>query len=357
MFNNSTVANPFKSELGIYVRNVNHILLYIQAFICVFGLVGNLLALIVINQKSLRNTSSAVFITYMAIFDSAVLILHAVNLAKPPRIVILLCSLTFLTDLSIFCANWVLVIITLGKKSILKKKTKFQLFIFSLERCVAVYSPFLAKRFCTVHSARYSIYILLTISILFFSLTFPLIYQIKGVSKNDKCHIHKGAALVVRIYQSILFTGIPDILLLSNLFTVYSLCRRRQRLSLCYINDGHKMEMRITDIHSNRKQRQLTIMLVTVSLSFYLFTTPTMIAFITEINPPKDKQIDRIKRNFLFSQCSVVFSELNNAVSLFSISIIIDVFLFSRRIFYSIVLLVNVFDMLQNKQYIIIQEN
>ncbi len=187
---------------------------------------------------------------------------------------------------------------------------------------MAVYSPFLAKRFCTIYSARRSIYILLTISILLFSITFPLVYQLKGVSKNGKCHINKNAAVFVRIYQPILFIGIPDILLLSNLFTVYSLCRRQQRLSLCYINDGHRLEMRITDVHSNRKQRQLTIMLVSVSLSFYLFTTPAMIVFITELSPPRHRQIDRLKLAFLFSQISVVFSELNNAVSLLLISII-----------------------------------
>jgi hypothetical protein len=107
------------------MANVNHILLFIQAFICIMGVLGNLLALIVINRKSLRNTSSAVFITYMAIFDSAVLILHGTNLIKLPRNVYLHCSLTYLTDLATFCANWVLVIITLGNNLIqFKKKSK-----------------------------------------------------------------------------------------------------------------------------------------------------------------------------------------------------------------------------------------
>jgi len=119
-FNNSSFPNTFHGELIEYLRNVNRILLYIQIFICIFGLVGNLLVLIAINQKCLRNTSAAVFITYMAIFDSAVLIFHGVNLIKLPRNVILLCSLAAFTDFSIFCANWILVIITLGNKSILK---------------------------------------------------------------------------------------------------------------------------------------------------------------------------------------------------------------------------------------------
>jgi hypothetical protein len=97
-----------------FVANVNYIMAFVQGFICVVGVLGNLLALIVINRKSLRNTSSAVFITYMAIFDTALLLVHAANLIRLRGYPLLHCSLTYLTDLTTFCANWVLVIITLG---------------------------------------------------------------------------------------------------------------------------------------------------------------------------------------------------------------------------------------------------
>ncbi len=124
MYNNSSQSLPlndsFRIELSEYIAKVNYILLFIQAFICIMGVLGNLLVLIVINRKSLRNTSAAVFITYMAIFDITVLLLHAANIARFSRNLILHCSLTYLTDLSTFCANWVLVIITLGNDSNVK---------------------------------------------------------------------------------------------------------------------------------------------------------------------------------------------------------------------------------------------
>jgi len=104
-----------RREINPFVAKVNFILAFPQLFIVLTGLFGNTLALIVINKKSLRYTSSAVFITYMAIFDSAVLLLHAANLARPRGYLIIHCSLTYLTDLFTFCANWVLVIITLGR--------------------------------------------------------------------------------------------------------------------------------------------------------------------------------------------------------------------------------------------------
>jgi hypothetical protein len=140
MYNNSSLSLPsdgFRIEFKQYVIKVNYILLFPQAFICVMGILGNLLALIVINRKSLRNTSSAVFITYMAIFDTAVLLSHAGSLAKLPRNLYLQCSLTYLTDLSTFCANWVLVIITLGNNSVHKNEKSIIFFLFrTLCRCL-----------------------------------------------------------------------------------------------------------------------------------------------------------------------------------------------------------------------------
>ena len=101
-----------------YMKQINFIIFFVQLSVLLFGLFGNTLALIVINRKSLRNTSSAVFITHMAILDSAVLLLHAAELVLPRRNLFIHCSLTYLTDLFTFCANWVLVIITLGNENL-----------------------------------------------------------------------------------------------------------------------------------------------------------------------------------------------------------------------------------------------
>ncbi|UJR21500.1 hypothetical protein I4U23_024584 [Adineta vaga] len=296
--NNTTWIYPsdyfVRREINQYVAKINFILAFVQSFVSISGLFGNILTLIVINRKALRNTTSAVYITYMAIFDSAILLLHAANLGRPRRNLFLHCSLTYLTDLFTFCANWVLVIIT-------------------LERCVAVASPFLAKRFCTIHSARYSVYILLSVAILLFSSTFPIIYHTDENSHRKKCVIRPQYGLVHRVYQPIVFYGIPDLLLLSNLFTVYCLFQRRKQHKR--LSNDETSELRISDVHSNRKQRQLTIMLVTVNFAFYLFTTPALIIYIAEYSPPKHREIDKLKRAVLFSQTSVLLLQLHNATN------------------------------------------
>ncbi|CAF4267277.1 unnamed protein product [Rotaria sordida] len=64
------------AEIDEFERRVDYWLTIIQCCIVLFGVLGNGLALIVINRRSLRDTSSSVFITYLAIFDSLVLIVH-----------------------------------------------------------------------------------------------------------------------------------------------------------------------------------------------------------------------------------------------------------------------------------------
>ncbi|CAF2833815.1 unnamed protein product [Rotaria sp. Silwood2] len=117
--NNTSSLSPLddfnRQAMNKYMRNVNFILRFPQTFLSTSGILANILALIIINRKSLSNTSAAVFITYMAIFDSAVLLSHAGNLVRPRRNLFIHCSSTYLTELFTFCANWVLVIITLGK--------------------------------------------------------------------------------------------------------------------------------------------------------------------------------------------------------------------------------------------------
>lgn len=107
-----------RMEVNQYMKQINFIIMFVQLFVLFIGILGNLLALIVINKRSLRNTSSSVFITYMAVLDSAVLLLHAAKLIQPRRNLFIHCSLTYLIDLFTFCANWVLVIITLGKDNL-----------------------------------------------------------------------------------------------------------------------------------------------------------------------------------------------------------------------------------------------
>ena len=189
---------------------------------------------------------------------------------------------------------------------------------YFVERLIAVCWPLHARRFCTVSSARYSIFGLLIIAICLFFTTSPFIYAQKSKSKGlFKCILVSGYRLIVRIIKPIIFYGIPNIFLLSNLYTVYSLFQRYENLPRKESRSGSSADSYIIDPHASRKQRQLTLMLITVSLSFYLFTTPAMIAFLLEWFPVDRFEVSKAKRRFIFSQISVFILQSNNAVSAF----------------------------------------
>ena len=158
-------------------------------------------------------------------------------------------------------------------------------------------------------------YILFTVLLVLFSVTTPLLFEISGSRNNRKCTLSGRYRLFLRLAKPIIFYGIPDIFLLSNLFTVYALCQRHRDLSLLDTRDRASHESRICGPHSNRKQRQLTVMLIAVSLSFYLFTTPAMVSYVLEWYPPARGQFKKAKQRFIFSQISVLILQGNNAVS------------------------------------------
>lgn len=158
-------------------------------------------------------------------------------------------------------------------------------------------------------------YLLLALTITFVSVMYPIVYYVHDANHAQKCAVRPQYRFVHRISQPLLFYGLPDLFLLSNLLTVYALCKRHQQMALLSCDDQRKPDSRVNDVHSSRKQRQLTVMLITVSLTFYLFSTPAMIIFITELFPAKNRDLNRVKRDFLFGQISVVLLQLNNAVS------------------------------------------
>jgi hypothetical protein len=297
-FNPNNSANSFlndsliRIEITEFIQKVNFWITIAEILMVICGILGNGLALIVINRRSLRDTSSSVFITYLAIFDISVLVVHITSLATSNLIhsYILHCFLAYLNDLVTFCSVWIMVIMT-------------------LERCVAVRSPFLAKRFCTTEHARYSVYILLFIAFILFSSTFPIIYTIDEV--QQKCGIRRRYQRIARFIKATIFCFVPDLLLLANLFVIYELYMAKRQRTKTFMDS----ENQLNATSFNRKQQQLTIMLVTVSLSFYLFTTPAIIDYIRQINPPKHPDVKRLKLRLLLSNLSVFCLQMSSAVS------------------------------------------
>lgn len=321
LINSSMSTTNFSSirmEMTAFIHKVNSYLIIIGIIMIICGILGNGLALIVINRRSLRDTSSSVFITYLAIFDISVLTVHIIDLASSSWIQSypLHCFLAYLTDLVTFCSVWIMVIMT-------------------LERCMAVRSPFLAKRFCTTEHARMSVYILLFIALILFSSTFPIIYNIDKI--QQKCGVRIRYQKIIRFVKPTIFYFVPDLLLLANLFIIYELFVAKRQRTKTLMNPENAINQ-LNAVSFNRKQQQLTIMLVTVCLSFYIFTTPAIVDYIRQINPPKYHDVKQLKARFLMANLTVLWLQMNSAVGLESFPRNHWIcFFFFRRIFYSIV--------------------
>ncbi|CAF1037916.1 unnamed protein product [Rotaria sp. Silwood1] len=298
--NNESLINKFndtsiRAEINQFIQQVNYWLMIVELCMVLFGVLGNSLALIVINRRSLRHTSSSVFITYLAIFDSLVLIVHFTCLITLHTIksFIVHCFFTYLTDFITFTSVWIMVIMT-------------------IERCIAVHSPFLAKRFCTRKHARHAMYMLICFAFAFFSLTFPLVYTID--KRHEKCGVRKQYQTLLRIIKPTMFYFIPDLILLFNLFIIYQLFMAKRQRTQTLMNPENATHQ-IYAISFNRQQQQLTIMLVTVSLSFYLFTTPAIIDYILQRKPPNYRDAKRLKMRFLRSNLTVVWLQMSSATN------------------------------------------
>lgn len=284
-----------RREIGRFIQNLNYWLLIVECLVVFFGICGNLLALVVINRRSLRDTSSSVFITYLAVFDSSVLLVHLTSLitSRFVRSTTLHCLLAYLTDFVTFSSIWIMVIMT-------------------IERCIAVHSPFSAKRLCTIQRARYSMYILLVIDFLLCTVSFPFIYTVD--ESQRKCGVRQQYQTILRIVKPTLFYFVPDLILLINLFIIYELFIARRQRAHTLVNPENAVHQ-IDAATFNRKQLQLTVMLVTVSLSFYLFTTPAIIDYIRQRNPPTYRDVKRLKMRFLRTNFTVLWLQMSSAVS------------------------------------------
>ena len=299
--NSSLIAQfnetSLRTEINEYIRQINYWLLIAEFIMVVCGTVGNCLALIVINRRPLRHTTSCVFITYLAIFDTLVLAVHLTGLItlRSIKSFVLHCFFTYLTDFITFPSVWIIVIMT-------------------IERYITVHSPLCAKRICTVQHARYSVYLLIFIASMFFSITFPFIYTVDKI--QQKCGILEQYQTLIRIVKPIIFYFIPDIILLLNLLIVYELFATRRRRAQTLVNPENATRA-IDGASFNRKQQQLTVMLLTVSLSFYLFTTPAIVDYILQRYPPKYRDIKRLKMRILRGNLTVLWLQMSSAVSSF----------------------------------------
>ena len=227
----------------------------------VFGCTGNILTLIVVNQRFFRKTASAAFISGLCIADCIVLYLHSLQIVAKlhPQVTSYDCIVFFFMDVFRLLSVWLVCFI-------------------NIERCSLVFNPCHMPRITSQVKSRILVIILFIVSLMIFShytkhMHIEHVYNFNQTNSIRsfcafKQDFHRLAWECIRLALTYWLT-IP-ICIVCN-FIIIKRLHQASRIERSLSPDS-KMKLDLTS-----KQRQLTAMLVSSSICFVLTATPSTI--------------------------------------------------------------------------------
>ena len=268
---------------------------YCLLILLIFALIGNTLTILIMRSKKMRTTNTALFLTFMAFADMFVLALKfTVNMQKLYQIPVYeICILIqILPDIAALSSYWLIIITT-------------------LERCIAVWYPLKIAQIMTRRRCILLIFILICLLTLLSSTqivclkSLPLTPHFCGIkgSITGSCRIY-----LKNVYpwiKSVLMSWLPGVLgIILNLLIIISLAKaskqreniairmptykqRNSEVEILQENNGQFKKVHFKSVKMQiSKERQITIMLCTVSITFVLFTFPyAVFELLRKLNP------------------------------------------------------------------------
>lgn len=259
------------------------------SFLCltIFGCTGNILTLIIVNQRFFRKTTSASFISALSISDCIVLYLQSFQiLAKShPQVTSYDCIVFFLIDVFRFVSVWIICLI-------------------NIERCTLVFNPLHIPRVNTNRKARILILITFILSLLTFSHYVRHMHISKVRSGNQTVAIRSFCAYKPtfnRLIWECIRSGL-------TYWTTVTVCIFCNVIIILRLHQALKIERSMKNAHLSlpssksmgnkldlsSKQRQLTAMLLMSSIFFVLTATPSTIHFVYLLMIPKLTEFDYV---------------------------------------------------------------
>ena len=238
------------------------------------GAVANLLGLIVLLQPVFRNKSTFVYLSALAITDTAVLVWLPIHMTvwgtQPP--VLATALLVYLQQ----CSSSLLVAVT-------------------IDRCIIVFHPLRSRTFCTRRRAL--------IVMLVFYILVPL-PQLLGLTCIDKYQIPETCFKIQAYIYVSMYAFIPFLILLVANISIIVRLRRRA----CELGDMTNAETLTSDLSpteestemsvaekgdrriatmsaAERDDRKITIMLICTTLWFFILVTPVSLSRVINILP------------------------------------------------------------------------
>ena len=271
---NISDSNVFSMESDQFIEATHIIRHVILPIICAGGILGIILTIIVLSHKNM-STSTNCYLMALAIADLIFLVLLIPRLAenqfKPPSqpYYTFLVYATYSTDIGNICllaSIWITVML-------------------AVERYIAICRPFLAAKLCSVTRAR------LVIIIIFVTVTFLRLinfwqyrvkYQYDDI-KNNSVHFIQYTDFSYSVFwlgyawlvDCFIASVIPFIiLLLTNALLIYTV-----RKSTRYIQSNQLQGngARKTPSNAQKEELQITIMLISVIVIFFVCQAPYVI--------------------------------------------------------------------------------
>ncbi|KAK6180005.1 hypothetical protein SNE40_012230 [Patella caerulea] len=261
-----------------------NLVIWLFPLIIIGGTIGNLLSLVVMLRREMRQTSTCFYLATLAITDTSVLyisafktwiriltgfeLLHVSNAACK--------GIMFLVYFCNHFSAWIIVAVT-------------------IERFLAVWFPLKAGTMCSVSRAKFGTFVIASVFILVNSHLFWTAELVSTTSSMSSDHLmcigYVYKTFVCKVFAWInlmLYTFLPFIvLLIFNILIIINLLKHRQVLTSTMTKD---------DQQTRNNHRKLAITLLTISFVWIITTMPFTCHALLK---PKSQSYHDIAVNFL----------------------------------------------------------
>ncbi|XP_034330495.2 FMRFamide receptor-like [Magallana gigas] len=261
----------------VWMQNLQHNLkMYVSPVLLVIGLIGNILSFVILRHDKEKKMSINAYLSVLALADISVLMfgllstwVHEVSGVDIFRSVDILCKIwNVIAFTSSIFSVWLIVAIT-------------------AERFIVVCFPLTAHRICNKNRAKRIITFLLIFS-LCFNAHFLFTTGMVEVDKGRVCDALDGYKMFIRKVwtwvDATIYCLLPllviSVLNSAIISKVFSAKKKRQSLQ----HPNHPKRKTSTASENTRwRDIKLNVMLLTVSITFCISSTPMVILMVTEV--------------------------------------------------------------------------
>ncbi|XP_013403459.1 P2Y purinoceptor 8 [Lingula anatina] len=286
-------------EQGKVYSQLSLVYQVIPKVLAILGTVGNVLTFIVfLWSKSLRKTALAQFLLALAVTDTLLLWLHLLYTLTASgdleiRSAVACKVLVWLTDTVTYVSSWLIVTVTFN-------------------RFIVIVLPLRATRWCQKRNARIAIFVIVSVFSLVSIYNFWAWDDVFVSKKYYMCKMTRKELIRPRIIMVIvLFSLLPSL----TLFTMNGIIMKNlsEALSKQAVYRASFNKQKVKGV-----QRQLDILLLTLSFSFLILTLPLTLVDIVIFSMYDDTSVlprdDIFVRLYMSREILNIFSLTNNCL-------------------------------------------